>query len=79
MRGAGDHTWPCPEYLARTCCCRTVVFQFFNVAIGSAEAAIEAVRQKVGASHDAPIRVVRSLSVVELAAAGPRSGQIKPA
>ncbi len=54
-------------------------FQFFNVAIGSAEAAIEAVRQKIGASQDTSVTVVRLLSVAELAAAGLRSGQIKPA
>ena len=54
-------------------------FQFFNVAIGSADAAVEAVRLKVKAGADAPIRVVRSLSVGELAAIGLRSGQIKPA
>ena len=52
-------------------------FQFFNVAIGSADAAVEAVRSKVG--RDAPVRAVRSLSLAELAAAGLRSGQIKPA
>ena len=54
-------------------------FQFFNVAIGSAEEAVEMVRRKVGVPDDAPIRVVRSLSIGELAAAGLRSGQIKPA
>ena len=54
-------------------------FQFFNVAIGSADEAVEAVRHKVRAAADAPIRVVRSLSVAELAAIGLRSGQIKPA
>ena len=54
-------------------------FQFFNVAIGSADAAVEAVRLKVKAGADAPIRVVRSLSVAELASIGLRSGQLKPA
>ena len=54
-------------------------FQFFNVAIGSPNGAVEAVRQKAGVSKDAPIRVVRSLSVPELAAARLRSGQIRPA
>ena len=54
-------------------------FQFFNVAIGSADEAVEAVRHKVKAAEDAPIRVVRSLSIGELAAIGLRSGQIKPA
>jgi hypothetical protein len=54
-------------------------FQFFNVAIGSADEAVEAVRHKVRASEEAPIRVVRALSIAELAATGLRSGQIKPA
>ena len=54
-------------------------FQFFNVAIGSADEAVEAVRHNVKAAEDAPIRVVRSLSVAELASIGLRSGQIKPA
>ena len=54
-------------------------FHFFNVAIGSVDEAVEAVRHKVRAAADAPIRVVRSLSIGELAAIGLRSGQIKPA
>jgi hypothetical protein len=54
-------------------------FQFFNVAIGSADEAVEAVRHNVKAAEDAPIRVVRSLSIAELASIGLRSGQIKPA
>ena len=54
-------------------------FQFYNVAIGSADEAVEAVRHKAGVAKDAPIRVVRSLSVAELASIGLRSGQLKPA
>jgi hypothetical protein len=37
-------------------------FQFFNVAIGSADKAVETVRKSLGASAEAPLRVVRALS-----------------
>jgi hypothetical protein len=54
-------------------------FQFFNVAVGSADQAIEAARKSVGAPNDAPMRVVRALSSSEIAALKLRAGQVKPA
>ena len=63
----------------RTAAAKSPMFQFFNVAIGSADEAVVAVRHKVKAAESAPIRVVRALSVAELATIGLRSGQIKPA
>jgi hypothetical protein len=54
-------------------------FQFFNVAIGSAEKAVEAARKKAGASDDAALRVVRALSSSELDSIKLRAGEAKPA
>jgi len=54
-------------------------FQFFNVAIGSAEKAVEAARKKAGASNEAPIRVVRALSSSEIASINLPAGEAKPA
>ena len=54
-------------------------FQFFNVAIGSAEKAVEVVRQALGASAEAPLRVVRALSSAEIDTIPLRAGETKPA
>ena len=54
-------------------------FHFFNVAVSSPEEAIEAARKKANAPSDAPMRVVRQLSLPEIAALGLRDGQVKPA
>ncbi len=54
-------------------------FQFFNVAIGASEKAIEAARKKAGAAEDAPMRTVRSLSPSEIEFIGLRAGEAKPA
>lgn len=54
-------------------------FQFFNVAISSADKAVEAARKKAGASSEAPMRVVRELSSAELASINLRVGEAKPA
>jgi hypothetical protein len=54
-------------------------FQFFNVAIGSADKAVEAARKKAGASEEVAIRTVRSLSSAEIAAIPLRTGETKPA
>ena len=54
-------------------------FQFFNVAIGSPQEAVEAVRKKMRASADAPIRAVRALSESETAALRLRPDAVKPA
>jgi hypothetical protein len=54
-------------------------FQFFNVAIGSADKAVEAARKKAGASPEASLRVVRELSSAEIASINLRSGEVKPA
>jgi hypothetical protein len=54
-------------------------FQFFNVAIGSADKAVEAARKKAGASEEAAIRVVRPLSSSELDSIKLRAGEAKPA
>ena len=54
-------------------------FQFYNVAIGSAEKAVEAARKKAGASEEAAIRTVRSLSAAEIAAIPLRAGETQPA
>ena len=54
-------------------------FQFFNVAISSADKAVEAARKKAGASDDAPMRVVRELSSAEIASINLRAGEAKPA
>ncbi len=54
-------------------------FQFFNVAIGSADKAVEAARKKAGASDEAVMRVVRALSASELDSIKLRTGEAKPA
>jgi hypothetical protein len=54
-------------------------FQFFNVAIGSADKAVAAVRKKLGASEEAPMRVVRPLSAAEVDSIALRAGDTKPA
>jgi hypothetical protein len=54
-------------------------FQFFNVAIASAEKAVEAVRKSVGASAEAPLRVVRALSPAEIDVLRLRVGEAVPA
>jgi hypothetical protein len=54
-------------------------FQFFNVAIGSADKAVEAARKKAGASSDAAMRVVRELSAAEIASINLRAGEAQPA
>jgi hypothetical protein len=54
-------------------------FQFFNVAIGTAEKAVEAARKKAGASEEAALRVVRPLSTSEIESIKLRSGEAKPA
>ena len=54
-------------------------FKFFNVAIGSPQEAVEAVRTKMKASVDAPIRAVRALSESEIAALRLRPDAVKPA
>jgi hypothetical protein len=52
-------------------------FQFFNVAIGSADKAVEAARKKAGASEEATLRVVRSLSSSEIDSIKLRAGEAK--
>jgi hypothetical protein len=54
-------------------------FEFFNVAIGSAEKAVEAARKKAGASEEATLRAVRSLSSTEIDSIKLRAGEAKPA
>ena len=54
-------------------------FQFFNVAIGSADKAVEAARKKARASGDAPMQVVRELSRAEIESIKLRAGEAKPA
>jgi hypothetical protein len=54
-------------------------FQFFNVAVGAADKAIEVARKKAGASPEAPMRVVRQLSSAEIDSIGLRSGEAKAA
>ncbi len=54
-------------------------FQFFNVAIGAPEKAVEAARKKAGASEEAALRVVRALSPAELDSIKLRAGETKPA
>ena len=54
-------------------------FKFFNVAIGSADKAVEAARKKANASEEAPMRVVRALSAAEIATIPLRDGETKPA
>jgi hypothetical protein len=54
-------------------------FQFFNVAIGTADKAVEAARKKAGASEDVPMRTVRALSSSEIASIALRTGDVKPA
>jgi hypothetical protein len=54
-------------------------FRFFNVAIGSADKAVDAARKKAGASDDAPMRVVRELSAAEIQTIKLRAGEAKPA
>jgi hypothetical protein len=54
-------------------------YQFFDVAIASADKAIEAARKLAGASDEAVMRVVRALSASEIDAIKLRAGDIKPA
>lgn len=54
-------------------------FQFFNVAIGSADKAVEAARKKAGAAEDAAMRVVRELSATEIDFIKLRAGEVQPA
>jgi hypothetical protein len=57
---------------------KSASIQFFDVAIESAEQAVEAVRKKSGAPKESPARVVRALSKAEIAAVGLRPGALKP-
>jgi hypothetical protein len=54
-------------------------FQFFNVAIGAPDKAVEAARAKAGASEEAAMRVVRALSRAEIDSIKLRTGEAKPA
>lgn len=54
-------------------------FEFFNVAIGAPDKAVEAARKKAGASEEAAMRVVRALSPAELDSIKLRAGEAKPA
>ena len=54
-------------------------FQFFNVAIGSPQQAVEAVKRKMKVSGDAPIRAVRALSEDEIDKLGLEPGAVKRA
>lgn len=54
-------------------------FQFFNVAVGAADKAVETARKKAGASEETELRVVRPLSATEIASISLRSGEAKPA
>lgn len=54
-------------------------FEFFNVAIGAGEKAIEAARKLAGASDEAPMSTVRRLSPSEIEFVGLRSGEAKRA
>lgn len=54
-------------------------FQFYNVAIGSADKAIEAARKKAGASEEAAMSAVRALSEAEISSIKLRAGDAKPA
>lgn len=54
-------------------------FQFFNVAIGASEKAIEAARKVAGASEEAAMTTVRRLSPNEIEFVGLRAGEARPA
>lgn len=54
-------------------------FQFFNVAIGAGEKAIEAARKLAGASDEAAMSTVRRLSPSEIEFVGLRAGEAKRA
>lgn len=54
-------------------------FQFFNVAIGVGEKAIEAARKVAGASEEATMTTVRRLSPSEVEFVGLKSGEARPA
>ncbi|MEO8419996.1 MAG: hypothetical protein ABI457_02270 [Hyphomicrobium sp.] len=54
-------------------------FEFFNVAIGAADKAVEAARKKAGASEESELRVVRALSSSEIDSIKLRAGEAKPA
>jgi len=54
-------------------------FQFFNVAIVSADKAIEAARKKLGASAEAALSVVRALSPAEIDHLKLKAGEAEPA
>jgi hypothetical protein len=54
-------------------------FAFFNVAVGDADKAVEAVRKRVGAVEGDRVYAVRPLSAGELEAADLKTGQLNPA
>ena len=54
-------------------------FAFYNVAVGDADKAVEAVRKRVGATETDRVYAVRPLSAGELASANLKSGEVKPA
>jgi len=54
-------------------------FQFFNVAMESPQKAVEAVRKKIKASEETPIRAVRALSEEEIDRLRLAPDAIKPA
>jgi hypothetical protein len=57
----------------------TPAFSFYNVAIDSADKAIEAARKKSGVSAETLMSVVRPLSSAEIAHINLKSGEAKPA
>jgi hypothetical protein len=54
-------------------------FRFFNVAIESRQEAEQAIKRKMNASEDAPIRAVRALSEDEIDNLRLKPGGVKPA
>jgi hypothetical protein len=54
-------------------------FKFFNVAVPSAEKAIEVARKAAGESPEAAMTAIRKLSPSEIASIELRSGEAKPA
>ncbi len=54
-------------------------FAFYNVAVGDADKAVDAVRKRVGAKEGDRVYAVRPLSASELEAANLKTGQLNPA
>ena len=54
-------------------------FEYYNVAVGTPEQAVEAVRKKTGSPEDVRVHAVRSLSASEVKSIPLKTGEVRPA